>query len=118
MRTNAEFLADYEAGLKDLEGEPSSGFWDCPECGSSEFHNCDGCADCGLSTEDASYAAQNEFSASTCDVCGTYLAGYRESVIGWLKGARDAGYTDEFRWEGEICADCLVFGANGDLPND
>ncbi len=97
----------------EFEGTPSTGHWTCPHCDSEKWHNCEPCPDCGTNPEDY---GEPSFSWSPCDCCGSHLGGDRYDVIGWFKGARAGGYTDEFQWSGHICPDCLRYLANGDLP--
>ena len=65
--------------------------------------------------EDPAYelAGEPSFSSQPCGSCGTYLAGDRHPAHGFLEGAPVVG--------GEIihldiCTDCVMFHANGDLP--
>lgn len=50
-----------------------------------------------------------EFSTSPCDVCRDYYAGQRHHATGYNPKS-DAVF------EYSICVDCLMFCANGDLP--
>ena len=54
----------------------------------------------------------NEFSAATCDLCGTYLAGSRHPAAIIQPG------TDAQPIECEVCEDCVMFLANGDIPEN
>jgi len=118
--TTKEDYQLYEAAvatfLEDFEGEPSTGYWECPECGSEDYDNCDGCPDpdcyCHGPQEIEPY-----FSWRWCDCCDRNLGGDREDVIGWLKGARELGYPDSHRWSGSICVDCLYYLAYGRLDD-
>jgi len=111
-------LNDWRAGVDDFYREVESfsqGYWDCPSCGGDWLDNCEThCPEC-----DADLEAWGEpsFCWSSCDCCGCHLGGDRWHVIGWLKGAADGGYSGDFQWEGEVCADCLLFGANGEEPD-
>ena len=51
----------------------------------------------------------NEFSARTCGICGSYLAGSRD-----VWHAIDAG--GELRHYDDACSDCALYIANGDEP--
>ena len=98
----------------EFEGTPTTGTWDCPECGSANWHNCEGCDNCDCEPENY---GEGSFSSAPCDCCNSYLGGDRYDVIGWFKGARAGEYSDDFKWSGSICSDCLCYLANGDLPN-
>lgn len=69
-----------------LETEPTCGVWDYE----GEYFEC-----------------EPHFSWRRCDVCGSTLGGNRHDVIAWLEGAREHDYSDEYRWEGEACEDCI-----------
>ena len=51
----------------------------------------------------------DEFSASQCESCGSRLGGSRNSATAF---DRDTKEVLELR----ICSDCVMFWANGDLP--
>ena len=88
--------------LREMDGEPSPGKWD---------GECDECEDrCECEWEPY-------FSWRTCDCCGRNLGGDRVDVIGWIKGARDNGFTDDYKWSGAICVDCLYFLEYGQLDD-
>lgn len=55
----------------------------------------------------------NEFSREGCDSCGSDLAGERHQMTGLRSVGPDA---DVF--EGVMCTDCVLYHANGDLPED
>ncbi|MBW2636010.1 MAG: hypothetical protein JRC86_00540 [Deltaproteobacteria bacterium] len=113
MTENERFIEECDDFLKGMEGEPSAGSWECPECGTNWDVSDGVCEDCGY---DSGNDFRNEFSWSHCDQCGTSLGGARTQSIGWVKGAREAGFDDDHRWDGELCDDCVLFNANGDLP--
>ena len=55
---------------------------------------------------------EEEFSTMSCDLCGNHLAGSRHpATLIPLKDASD--YTPIL-----ICQDCLMYGANGEVPDD
>ena len=93
-----EFLAAVEYNLKGIEG------FSVGAC-----KGCDGC-ELGDDPTDDEYEAANEgssFSRASCDSCGSSLGGSRDPA--------------HFIHEGEIvhcgvCVDCLLFHANGDVP--
>jgi hypothetical protein len=131
--------------LAGFEGEPSAGYWACPECG--------GELDCerACTSEDCPVGCtytynEPSFSWSTCPCCDSQLGGDRIDMIGWLKGATDpAGwwqrmkqrviiklgeplwflrrypikrqFTEDYQWEGAICCDCEYWFAYGQLDD-
>jgi hypothetical protein len=50
-----------------------------------------------------------EFSTTPCDVCKSNLAGQRNNATGYHPESSSV-------FEYSICVDCLMFCANGDLP--
>lgn len=80
-------------------------------CEAFSVGSCPGCVVCGLSVEptedERSLAEESHFSWSECDSCGSSLGGDRHPA--------------HFLLDGEIqhlsvCADCLLYHANGDEP--
>lgn len=75
-----------------------------------------GCEACGLegceSMEDEAYqlASEPSFSWSLCDSCGSGLGGDRHYAHG-ITHENEALHLS-------ICTDCLLFHANGDLPDE
>ena len=94
----ARYLEDVGSFLADMEGEPSSGRWD-------------------VDVADGDDWPEPYFSWRPCDCCGRALGGDREDVIGWLRGAREARYTDAYQWSGSACTDCVYYFANGQLDD-
>ena len=87
---------------------------------------CPGCDECGLegvvSMDDLRYqeACDYEgegFSRSSCDSCGTCEGGSRHAAHAWPTGA-DRTATPATYVHLDICSDCLLFHANGDLPEE
>ena len=110
---NDAFLEAIDVFLRGMDGEPSSGMWECPECG-HRWDVTEDCPECGCDLE---IALEPSFSWSGCDCCDSTLGGDLYPMIGWLNGAREAGFNYETHgWEGRACADCVIFFANGDLP--
>ena len=106
---NAQEYAEYETNvadfLKDFDGEPSTGYW-------AEERECD-------CPPDDTCECENEpfFSWSQCPCCRSTLGGDRMDMIGWLAGARAAGFDDEHKWSGAICCDCEYYFAYGRLDD-
>lgn len=103
---------------------------ECPSCGGDgkrfeHNHNGEPCRVCdGKGTvepterERESADSGNEFSSASCDSCGTYLAGSRYPAHGVLSlTMEDAQKPEREITHFDVCADCLVFHANGDLPD-
>ena len=112
-KRNEEFLRDMDIFHRDMDGSPSTGFWECPECGADWDGCAEECEECGCDRE---CAEEPSFSWNGCDCCGSMLGGDLHPVIGWLKGAQAGGYTEKYQWDGRACTDCVLFFANGDLP--
>jgi hypothetical protein len=84
--------------------------------------SCPGCADCGVSTlwspsrgyhatdEDYQLAEEPSFSWQACEACGSSLGGDRHPAHGVDE--------DDQIVHLDICTDCLMFSANGDLPEE
>jgi hypothetical protein len=72
---------------------------------------CPGCKGCGLpenpAEEELDAANSDYFSWRSCELCGSPLGGSRHPCHGFINGEL---------WHGECCADCLLYFANGDLP--
>lgn len=73
---------------------------------------CPGCADCGLEDIDCADeipegSYDSDFSWSSCESCGSHLGGDRHPAHGLLDGR--IVHLD-------VCIDCLLYLANGDLP--
>lgn len=76
---------------------------DCEDCGTLGIHDTD-----APEYQEACETDGEEFSFADCDCCGTSLGGSRYAAhIEWTKGEWD---------HASICADCVVYLANGDLP--
>jgi len=62
------------------------------------------------------YAIPDEgnFSSAQCDSCGSNLAGDRHTAHGWRQ--EEKLDSDSNLYHLTICVDCLLFHANGDLP--
>lgn len=74
---------------------------------------CPGCEECGLADVDDmdnpayELAGESYFSWQDCDSCGSSLGGDRHPAHGFIDG--------ELR-HFQVCTDCLMYHANGDLP--
>ena len=72
-----------------------------------------GCSDCGLedcddmNNPDFDGAGDDEFSWSSCDSCGSNLGGSRHAAHGCI---------DSNVQHFSVCVDCIMYHANGDLP--
>lgn len=76
---------------------------------------CPGCDECGLPDVDSMDSAEyesadqgDEFSTVSCDSCGSDLAGSRHPAHGFT--------ADDTLIHLDVCVDCLMFHANGELP--
>jgi hypothetical protein len=61
---------------------------------------------------------EENFSWAPCGCCRSTLGGTRSSALTLKprKGARKPPFSVT-SWEGQICTDCVLFHANGDLPD-
>ena len=124
----AQYEAAFKAGVEDLQdGTFSAGYWpgEAPDCECEEARLCE-CPiidDCNCPRGDIDCTCYGDadthidFSSSACDICDRRLAGSRTAIIGWLTGAREAGYTVWDRWSGEACDDCVYYSAYGTLDD-
>ena len=101
-RTMSAYTDAVERGLKGLEA-PSVGMSPgCPQC--EELRIGDELID------------EGSFSWSGCGICGSSLGGDRY-VWHWLEPHREEGRTEaELHHEDDACADCVMYLANGDEP--
>ncbi len=83
--------------------------------------DCPGCEECAeahdMTPEEHAEAwgsmdgVEASFSHSSCGVCGCHLGGDRH-VWHWLDK------NNEIRHEDDMCTDCVMYFANGDVPED
>jgi len=107
-------LTDFEKSIRDNWGDDwtiSSGVSpSCPECQSAhgmeprEFYS---------AYERGEIYEEGGFSNSSCDSCGSYLAGDRHDAHALQIGPNPGDSTIHHI---SICTDCLAYHANGDLP--
>ena len=81
------------------------------DCGECDLSGCDGTEGC---SDKVCYCSEGCFSWSSCDTCGSGLGGDRQT--GHAFATMDDGR--EVLIHLEVCVDCAMFIANGDLPND
>jgi len=117
------YVAAVERGCKGMEAV-SPGFCpSCPECIDALGYTDDEDED-GSVIKTAQQKAEEDyetgkvcdeggFSWSACDCCGSRLGGNRNSAHGW---ADIAGKRILIHFE--ICDDCMLYLANGDIPDD
>lgn len=65
-----------------------------------------------LENRDPDHSCETYFSRTQCDSCGTTLAGDRSEAWGLYRDENDQLQTIQM----EICTDCMMYHANGDLP--
>ncbi len=109
MKTDSEkfeaAVADYCDGLHIATGPAAI----CPQCVSA--YGIDDTGDIDAMQEQM--LDEGNFSSAQCDSCGSNLAGDRYDAHGWPV---DEKPTDETLYHLTICVDCLMFHANGELP--
>ena len=67
---------------------------------------------CEYAEEDPDHRCEASFSWAQCDSCGSTLGGDRETAYGLYRDDDDKLIDIEM----SICVDCIMFWANGDLP--
>ena len=96
-RTAEQFVSDFEAGTVELEAFSVGACNACEECEESGF-------DAG-----GELVVEPFFSWHQCGVCGSQFGGDRYP----------AHYLDDGELcHVDICVDCLLYSANGDLPQE
>jgi len=79
---------------------------------------CPGCETCGLSDnpteEEYDLASESHFSWSPCDSCNSHLGGDRHAAHGYI--TFDDGSEELVHFD--VCTDCLLYHANGDVPEE
>lgn len=86
---------------------------DCEDCNASG-RTC-ACAECPSERNDDA-GDEGGFSWRDCDTCGSSLGGNRYAAHGLVSPKRYARRTELLHLD--VCTDCLVFIANGDLPGE
>jgi hypothetical protein len=80
------------------------------------FFSSGNCADAGC---DEGCDDEGHFSWSSCDICGSPLGGDRYAAHGIIaESMADAQGEESTVTHFDVCANCVVFAANGDLPED
>ncbi len=75
---------------------------------------CDGCESCPNGSE-----SEGSFSGRRCFSCGSGLAGDRHPAHGFIAATEEEARKPECLMEHfEVCTDCVMFHANGDLPDE
>jgi len=84
---------------------------------------CPGCSTCFEHAEDpenpteSDYDAASESYFSWCESCGSSLGGDRHPAHGVIADSDEQARQDDHPIEHfAVCTDCLMFHANGDLP--
>jgi len=101
------YLEAVERNLYGCEGVSTGPCPGCPQCASyagmgEEEHR--------EAWEAGKIESEPYFSWSPCDVCGSPLGGDREDLHYVSEG--------EIYHGGEVCVDCMIYLANGDVPDD
>src|SRR3990167_7352981 len=71
-------------------------------------------AECEHADGDSNHSCEEHFSWAQCDSCGSTLGGNRMSASGLYRDDSGALQTIDM----EICGDCAMYHANGELPDD
>lgn len=67
---------------------------------------------CEHADGDEDHSCESYFSSAQCDSCGSNLAGDRLPASGLIRDAKEELQIVPM----EICVDCVMFHANGELP--
>lgn len=94
--TEAEYIAAIDHQLKGVEYFSVGSCHACAECNPDELD------------EDADLCAEGNFSWRACESCGSLLGGDRYAAHGDI-----GGELTHF----DVCVDCVLYHANGDLPD-
>lgn len=99
--------------LEGIEAVSSGGMLtDCPDCPEFECDGSCGSSDPGNVCYDLD---EGSFSRSRCDSCGSTYGGDRYTAHGLIPN-EDGTLKDSQIIHLDICADCLFYHANGDVP--
>ena len=102
--TAAEFTTRVDAHFANLRVAPGPSFG-CRECGLEDVLSHDADAQARYDA-----ACDSFFTWSRCPACGG-LAGDRHAVHFWSDDGTIDGHED-------VCSDCLLYIANGDVPDE
>lgn len=105
-----EFEKAYYNGLKGLKFESSGFSYTCQTCIDAHGFCCEHSAKAAWENNEIS--DEGSFSWDACDLCGSHLGGNRYSA----HAVTDDASQDDIHLE--ICQDCLLYMANGDLPEE
>lgn len=96
--TESEYLAAIDHELKGVDHFSVGTTYLCDECNPDELDE----------DEDLNIYDEGSFSWRACDSCGSSLGGDRYAAHGDINGE-----LTHFA----VCVDCMIYHANGDLPN-
>lgn len=138
--TNRNFIAAIERNWPDYVIAPGASRRSCcvddpPNCAVCDGHGydvdaephlasdctaCDGTGETPLddiSDEDMEVWGEPSFSHSECDSCGSTLGGDRYPAHAIMRDSFGKPEAPGQIWHIDICVDCLMFHANGELPD-
>lgn len=111
-----------ECGLEETECNACDGTGTTLEGVPEVETTCERCRGTGKITpteRDREGAEEGGFSWSACDSCESHLGGNRYPAHGIIAESMEAAQKPESTiTHFDICADCLCYHANGDLPGD
>jgi len=105
------WMKRFEDGLSGMEGVSSGTCPGCPECMERDGYDDEEAHEEAYQCGSLDASDEPSFSWHSCGICGCGLGGDRH-VWHWL----DSG--NEIVHESDACTDCVVFHANGDVPDD
>ena len=111
------FIATFTRGIDGMRDVSIGGSCPgCPTCMERDGYDDENAHREAWSTGDL-IGDEGSFSSARCDICKTTLAGDRY-VWHWVSGDPNATPPEPraIEHENDACTDCLMFHANGDLP--
>ena len=102
------FEKAFQRGLEGLRAESSGFLAECDECRDNHDFCCVHSAKAAVEAGDS--LSEGSFSWEPCDICGSHLGGDRFSA----HALDDDGQIIHL----EVCTDCVMFMANGELPDN
>jgi len=111
-----KFIAAVDRECEGLESVSPGLCGICPvcqsECGEDAFTT----AEFSAKIASGEICDEGGFSWHSCDSCGSSLGGDRHVAHAWSDEAREKGFPIDELIHMEICVDCVMLHANGDVP--
>ena len=120
------WMAKHETGVAGMTAVSSGTCPGCPECMERDGYDDEEAHEEAYQCGSLDASDEPSFSWHSCGICGCGLGGDRH-VWHWLSvdsfkvgadGHRYATPASGINHESDACTDCVVFHANGDVPDD